>query len=155
MQSRRAPSSPYTIAWLLVVTTLVVLVAVWASALTHTVGSAAAGKETIPTPKGSAASSGVIPAIVTDYTHDGTAAPTALCNQLSPTPDVVTVETPNGKVLEMLHCRVDGSAGGTAQPSVPAPGACLYIESPDGGQIVLNAKTGSVLSTAQATHCQK
>jgi hypothetical protein len=98
-----------------------------------------------------------VPAIVTDYTNDGTATTAALCAQLSPTPASVTVETPNGKVLQSVDCAATGGAvsGSDGTPSSTSAEPCLYIEAPDGEQTVVSAKTGSLLTPVQAASCSK
>ena len=144
-------SRRYVAAWFLLAAGLCLVVTTWGSALVRVVEPTSPSGRPMASPPANAGAFLAAPTIVTDYTKDGSASTDALCAQLSPTPTVVTVETPAGKVVSTIRCSTVNRSTATPLPD----DQCIYVESPDGGQSVLSAKTGSLLSRAQAANCTK
>jgi hypothetical protein len=135
---RSTHSTPFTALWLILAAALCVVIAMWGGRISVALGPGIDHLAAVPVPRATAA-----PNIVTDYTDDGTATTDSLCDELAPRASIVTVETSTGVILSTLQCPV-----GTE----PAKG-CLYGQSSDGMLVVLSAKTGSVLTRAQAGNC--
>ena len=158
MQRGGEGSRRFTAAWVILAAAFCLAIGGWSSALTRAVGPLATAEATPP----AATSGSTSPSIVTDYTSSQTATLEALCGQLSPRASVVTVETPTGRVLETLDCDGGSNSMGSSWFSIPVPNAvattdpgepCINVQSPDGGQTVLSAKSGSLLTPAQAANC--
>lgn len=147
LRTTRGPS-PYTAAWLLLVTALCVVVGLWATHFAGMLGPSVGTVSAASVPVATAA-----PNIVTDYTSGGTASTESLCAELAPRSATVVVETPDGVILSTLDCPTGITPPGVS--GIIPPGGCIFTESPDGGTIVMSEQTGSLLSEAQAANCTK
>jgi hypothetical protein len=159
-------SRRFTAAWVLIIALFCVALGSWGSTLARTIGPIASAVEATPssTPTGT-----ISPTIVTDYTVGHNASVEALCAELSPRADQVTVESPTGTVLETVRCTgksnsEDSNSEGSSWFTITVPDAqptsdqvrhCIDVQSPDGGHIVLDATTGFPLTVAQAAQCTK
>jgi hypothetical protein len=98
MQRSGSPT-PFTAAWLVLVVAFCVAVGMWGAQISTALGPTVGPVAVVPVPLASSA-----PNIVTDYTSDGTATRSSLCDELAPHAPTVTVETPTGLILSTMQC---------------------------------------------------
>ena len=148
----------FSAAWLLIAAALCVALATWGVSLGRELGPIALATPPVVAPPSTAA-----PNIVTDYTQDGTQTTQSLCAEISPAPSSVIVESPTGTVISRANCPSPGrNATGSSLDGgalSPAPSSlaesCEFVRNDDGTVVVMSAKTGSLLSEAQAANCTK
>jgi hypothetical protein len=160
MEQRQRASAGYSAAWIAVVVALCATLALWGARIGASFDSGPVAASPIPTAT-------AVPGVVTVYTDLGPPDPAALCAEVSPPTKTVIVENTSGVVLSKLNCpgktntltsfsTLDGGifTPGATFTMAPADG-CLFVDPSDGSQVVVSARTGSLLSEAQAANCTK
>jgi hypothetical protein len=162
MQQRRRRSSLYPVMWIALVVALCVSVAFWGERIGSSIEPVAAPvvANSSPTP---------LPGTLIVRSDVGPLNSATLCDEVPSSVRVVTVESFTGVLISTVNCSHNSTTVVTSRPSidgqlfaVTVPGAvrlthpvaeCEFVTNDDGTQVVMSAKTGSLLSEAQAANC--